>query len=197
MLTAYLMLLCEFFWEFSIFHFCRPLVDIYWHPVLILVLLLWRRCLSHKKCMYGKTKSEYLPFFDFRRIGDNPNKMEQRPLAIRDRLIRKLAVINSIQKKVHQRYLKLCPQFTTDTGNYQVWTQKVKVLMRNSWPWQTASQERIQKFSIWYQNLPLSSHYLSFRKQKIKRMIGNCVNFCSTIRGYVWLATWNIKMSLL
>ena len=31
MLIAYLVLLCEFFWEFSIFHFCRPLVDIYWH----------------------------------------------------------------------------------------------------------------------------------------------------------------------
>ena len=34
MLTAYLVLLCEFFWEFSIFGFCRPLVDIYWHPLL-------------------------------------------------------------------------------------------------------------------------------------------------------------------
>ena len=29
MLIAYLVLLCEFFWEFSIFQFCRPLVDIY------------------------------------------------------------------------------------------------------------------------------------------------------------------------
>ena len=29
MLIAYLMLLCEFFCEFSIFHFRRPLVDIY------------------------------------------------------------------------------------------------------------------------------------------------------------------------
>ena len=35
MLTAYRVLLCEFFWEFSIFRFCRPLVDIYWHPLLI------------------------------------------------------------------------------------------------------------------------------------------------------------------
>ena len=35
MLTAYLVLLCEFFWEFSIFHLCRPQVDIYWHPLLI------------------------------------------------------------------------------------------------------------------------------------------------------------------
>ena len=34
MLIAYLVLLCEFFWEFSFFHFCRPLVDIYWHPLL-------------------------------------------------------------------------------------------------------------------------------------------------------------------
>ena len=34
MLIAYLVLLCEFFWEFSIFHFCRPQVDIYWHPLL-------------------------------------------------------------------------------------------------------------------------------------------------------------------
>ena len=34
MLIAYLVLLCEFFWEFSIFHFCRSLVDIYWHPLL-------------------------------------------------------------------------------------------------------------------------------------------------------------------
>ena len=34
MLIAYLVLLCDFFWEFSIFHFCRPLVDIYWHPLL-------------------------------------------------------------------------------------------------------------------------------------------------------------------
>ena len=34
MLIAYLVLLCEFFWEFSIFQFCRPLVDIYWHPLL-------------------------------------------------------------------------------------------------------------------------------------------------------------------
>ena len=29
MLIAYLVLLCEFFWEFSFFHFCRPQVDIY------------------------------------------------------------------------------------------------------------------------------------------------------------------------
>ena len=34
MLTAYLVLLYEFFREFSIFHFRRPLVDIYWHPLL-------------------------------------------------------------------------------------------------------------------------------------------------------------------
>ena len=34
MLIAYLVLLCEFFWEISIFQFCRPLVDIYWHPLL-------------------------------------------------------------------------------------------------------------------------------------------------------------------
>ena len=34
MLIAYLVLLCEFFWGFSIFHICRPLVDIYWHPLL-------------------------------------------------------------------------------------------------------------------------------------------------------------------
>ena len=38
MLIAYLVLLCEFFGEFSIFHFCRPLVDIYWHPLLIVFL---------------------------------------------------------------------------------------------------------------------------------------------------------------
>ena len=31
MLTACLVLLSKFFWEFSIFHFCRPLVDICWH----------------------------------------------------------------------------------------------------------------------------------------------------------------------
>ena len=40
MLTAYLVLLCEFFWEFSIFHFCRPLV-IYWHLLLIRHRNLW------------------------------------------------------------------------------------------------------------------------------------------------------------
>ena len=34
MLITYLVLLCEFFWEFAIFHFCRPPVDIYWHPLL-------------------------------------------------------------------------------------------------------------------------------------------------------------------
>ena len=34
MLIAYLVLLFECFWEFSIFHFCRPLVDSYWHPLL-------------------------------------------------------------------------------------------------------------------------------------------------------------------
>ena len=38
MLIAYLVLLCEFFGEFSIFHFCRYLVDIYWHPLLIVFL---------------------------------------------------------------------------------------------------------------------------------------------------------------
>ena len=38
-LTAYLVLLCEFLGEFSIFHFCRPLVDIYWHPLLSLCYL--------------------------------------------------------------------------------------------------------------------------------------------------------------
>ena len=35
-----------------------------------------------------------------------------------DRLIRKIAFINSIQKTVHYQYIKLCPQFTTDTGKY-------------------------------------------------------------------------------
>ena len=39
LLIAYLVLLCEFFWEFSIFHFCRPLVDIYWHPLLTRLLV--------------------------------------------------------------------------------------------------------------------------------------------------------------
>ena len=34
MLIAYPGLLCEFFWEFSIFHFCRPQVYINWHPLL-------------------------------------------------------------------------------------------------------------------------------------------------------------------
>ena len=43
MLIAYLVLLCEFFWEFSIFHFCRPPVDIYWHP------LLSRRSWGHER----------------------------------------------------------------------------------------------------------------------------------------------------
>ena len=38
MLISYLVLLCEFFWELSIFHFCRPLVDIYWHPLLNWIL---------------------------------------------------------------------------------------------------------------------------------------------------------------
>ena len=41
MLTAYLVLLCEFFWEFSIFHFCSPLFDIYWHLPLIRHCHLW------------------------------------------------------------------------------------------------------------------------------------------------------------
>ena len=34
MLIAYLVLLCELFWEFLISHCCRPQVDIYWHPLL-------------------------------------------------------------------------------------------------------------------------------------------------------------------
>ena len=33
-LAAYLVLLCEFFWEFSTFRFCRRLVDISGHPLL-------------------------------------------------------------------------------------------------------------------------------------------------------------------
>ena len=41
---------------------------------------------------------------------------------------------------------------------------------------------KIQEFSIWYKNLPLTSNYLSFRKQKFKIMVENCVNLCSTIR---------------
>ena len=50
MLIAYLVLLCEFFWEFSFFHFCRPQVDIYWHPLLtIAVMSLWRHFLLKKK----------------------------------------------------------------------------------------------------------------------------------------------------
>ena len=44
MSITYLVLLCEFFWEFSIFHFCRPLVDIYWHPLLSTELLLLLFC---------------------------------------------------------------------------------------------------------------------------------------------------------
>ena len=39
MLKAYLVLLCEFFWEFSFFHLCRPQVDIYWHPLLNVIVL--------------------------------------------------------------------------------------------------------------------------------------------------------------
>ena len=48
MLIAYLVLLCEFFWEFSIFRFCRPLVDIYWHPLLssCLTQSLWNSCIK-------------------------------------------------------------------------------------------------------------------------------------------------------
>ena len=42
MLIAYLVVLCEFFWEFSIFQFCRPLVDIYWHPLLKFRLQTWQ-----------------------------------------------------------------------------------------------------------------------------------------------------------
>ena len=34
---------------------------------------------SQKENKHGKTKSEHVPFFNFRRIGDNPNEMEQRP----------------------------------------------------------------------------------------------------------------------
>ena len=56
MLVAYLVLLCEFFWEFSIFHFCRPLVDIYWHPLLIVYISLhsellfsWRKAHSNSQ----------------------------------------------------------------------------------------------------------------------------------------------------
>ena len=79
--------------------------------LLILALLLGQRYLSHKtKFKHGKTKSGYVPFYNFRRIGDNPNEMEQRPLAvsIRDRLIlRKLAFKNSIKK-----------QYTTNILNY-------------------------------------------------------------------------------
>ena len=43
MLIAYLVLLCEFFWEFSIFQFCRPLVDIYWHPLLMPIFKIWKK----------------------------------------------------------------------------------------------------------------------------------------------------------
>ena len=39
-LTAYLVLYCEFFWEFSIFHFFRPLVAIYRHPPLSVIQIL-------------------------------------------------------------------------------------------------------------------------------------------------------------
>ena len=46
MLIAYLVLLCEFFLGFSIFHFFRPLVDIYWHPLLSKFL---RRTVIHGK----------------------------------------------------------------------------------------------------------------------------------------------------
>ena len=99
-----------------------PMVARLYSYLLILVLLLGQRYLSHKtKFKHEKTKSEYVPFYNFRRIGDNPNEMEQRPLAvsIRDRLIlRKLAFKNSIKKTVHYQYIKLCPQFTTDTCNY-------------------------------------------------------------------------------
>ena len=58
MLTAYLVLLCEFFWEFSIFRFCRPLVDIYWHPLLIhqLHTTRWQRyAIFSGNCSYPPT----------------------------------------------------------------------------------------------------------------------------------------------
>ena len=38
MLIAYLVLPWSFFWELLIFHFCRPQVDIYWHPLLGVLL---------------------------------------------------------------------------------------------------------------------------------------------------------------
>ena len=59
MLIAYLVLLCELFWEFSIFHFCRPLVHIYWHPLLIRFLQV---VLSFARCLQESTKM----FFPFR-----------------------------------------------------------------------------------------------------------------------------------
>ena len=54
MLIAYLVLLCEFFGEFSIFLLCRPLVDIYWHPLL--------------KCH----EIYFLPLAPELRLGDSP-----------------------------------------------------------------------------------------------------------------------------
>ena len=83
--------------------------------LLILVLLLGQRYLSHKtKFKHGKTKSEYVPSYNFRRIGDNPNEMEQRPpaVSIRDSLIlRKLAFKNSIQKTVHYQLIHATIKF--------------------------------------------------------------------------------------
>jgi len=60
LLIADLVLLCEFFWEFSIFHFCRPLVDIYWHPLLMFHL---------------KTFKKYDFFFRYLEAGKKTNKL--------------------------------------------------------------------------------------------------------------------------
>ena len=112
---------------------------------------------------------------------------------IRDRLIRELAFVNWKNNTLPSAHNWYRQRLSLNL--------KVKVPMKNLWPCQTASPKKInnysvkrcgskiQEFSIWYKNLPLSSHYLSFRKQKIKRMIGNCVNLSSTIRGlkFGWL----------
>ena len=92
MLIAYLVLLCEFFWEFLIFHFCRPLVDIYRHPLLklwtkrhslsadevigcvYLYIDTWRVCQTrvyHSQIYYWKQFARH-PFFLFRGIRLSP-----------------------------------------------------------------------------------------------------------------------------
>ena len=139
MLTAYLVPLCEFFWEFSIFHFCRPLFDIYWH-LLSSSLVIYARAFSTKTVVTigrgfffllsaqanykGKDYQRIVAFKlkIYKKITSAECMLQINPLLVSNKRIAKIAEEDQSWKVVYNRLKrsskKLCSSFQINISNF-------------------------------------------------------------------------------